>query len=84
MNLNIDYQFKNQDNIITNITDAKKFTDLTEAEVDNALDTLENTLDTKLINKIMQTVKELLGVITDSDNDTASDFEDITLNDQLF
>lgn len=81
MNLNIDYQFKNQDNIITNITDAKKFTDLTEVEVDNALDTLENTLDTKLINKIIQTIKDLLGVITDSDNDTASDFEDITLND---
>lgn len=89
MDLNIDYQFKNQDDIIAKINDAKKFDDLTEAEVDNALDTLEDALDTKLISKIMQTVKELLEVVNDNrDNDIDSDFEDvidieedITLND---
>lgn len=78
MDLNIDYQFKNQDDIIAKITDAKKFDDLTDAEVDNALDTLEDALDTKLISKIMQTVKELLEVVNDnSDNDIDSDFEDV-------
>lgn len=78
MDLNIDYQFKSQDDIITKITDAKKFDDLTETEIDNAIVTLEDALDTKLVNKIMKTLKELLEVVNDnSTDDIDSDYKDI-------
>ena len=77
-NFDITYEFTNQNNEIPKITDFKKLDDLSEEKIEEIITNVENTIDTKIVNKLMTSLEEIFDLIPDNSND------EIIIEDNLY